>query len=90
MATFKEGIPDFKQDFCMMNGGQQSQIVGLYPLDKHRCYYFCGFAASKVRRLPMALKTFCPIIWVSSAKLRVCTPRTSTGATASLSLHFDR
>ena len=60
MATFKEGIPDFKQDFCMMNGGQQSQIVGLYPLDKHRCYYFCGFAASKVRRLPMAPKHFAP------------------------------
>ncbi len=58
MATFKEGIPDtpqeipnFAQDFCLMNGGTQAGVAGLYPLDTQRCYYFFGFPIAQVRRI---------------------------------------
>ena len=55
MATFKEGIPNcpqdipnFAQDFCLMNGGTQAGVAGLYPLDTQRCYYFFGFPVAQV------------------------------------------
>ena len=46
MAAFKDGIPNsgqaipnYAQDFCLMNGGSQAGVVGMYPLDEQRCYY---------------------------------------------------
>ena len=55
MATFKDGIPNapqdipnFAQDFCLMNGGTQAGVAGLYPLDTQRCYYFFGFPVEQV------------------------------------------
>ncbi len=63
MATFKEGIPNcpqdipnFAQDFCLVNGGTQAGVAGLYPLDTQRCYYFFGFPVAQVNmpRAPTA------------------------------------
>ncbi|BDA51157.1 FAD-dependent urate hydroxylase [Coccomyxa sp. Obi] len=47
MATFEEGIPEFSQEFRIIQGGTEGTIVGLYPLDSKRCYYFHGFLASQ-------------------------------------------
>ena len=55
MAAFKDGIPNsgqaipnYAQDFCLMNGGSQAGVVGMYPLDEQRCYYFFAFPISQV------------------------------------------
>ncbi|CAL8466462.1 g5998 [Coccomyxa elongata] len=47
MATFEEGIPKFSQEFRIIQGGTEGTIVGLYPLDSKRCYYFHGFLVSQ-------------------------------------------
>lgn len=45
LATFKEVQPDYAQEFRMMRG--KGGIVGLYPLDPLRVYYFHAFAVSE-------------------------------------------
>lgn len=49
MATFEEGIPEFSQEFRIIQGGTEGTIVGLYPLDSRRCYFFHGFSVSQAR-----------------------------------------
>ncbi len=47
LAIWEQEQPDYAQHFSIMLGGLKQTIVGIYPLDAHRSYYFCGLAADK-------------------------------------------
>ena len=46
---FHEEQPGYAPHFNIMMGGERRTIVGAYPLDPKRTYYFCGIAATPVR-----------------------------------------